>query len=56
MIIYYLKLLNLFRQQQAYSKENFCKPRGPQQSYYFIVVIIVAGKEMHEREMKYTEE
>ena len=25
-------------------KLNFCKPRGPQHTYYYIVVIIVAGK------------
>ena len=31
---YYFKLLNLFRQQPAYSKENFCKPRWPQHTYY----------------------
>ena len=43
---YYFKLFNLFRQQQAYSRENFCKPRGPQHTNYYIVVIIVAGKNM----------
>ena len=44
---YYFKLLNLFRQQWAYSKDNFCKPRGPQHTYYY-------GKQMQEREKKYT--
>ena len=39
---HYFKLLNLFSQQQAYSKENFCKPRGPRHTYYYIVVMIVA--------------
>ena len=34
------------------STVNFCKPRGPQHTYYYIVVIIVAGKKMQEREMK----
>ena len=47
---YYFRLLILFRQQQAFSKENFCKPRGPQHTCYYIVVIIVAEKKMHERE------
>ena len=51
---YHFKLLNLVRQHQTYSKKNFCKPRGPQQTYYYIVVIIVAGKNMQESEMKYT--
>ena len=37
-----------------YSTVNFCKPRGPQHTYYYIVVIIVAGKWTQEREMKYT--
>ena len=36
------------------STVNFCKPRGPQYTYYYIVVIIVAGKKMQEREIKYT--
>ena len=31
------------------SKENFCKPRGHQHTYYYIVVIIVAGMKMHMR-------
>ena len=39
-----------------YSTVDFCNPRGPQHTYYYIVVIIVAGKKMHEREMKYTGE
>ena len=33
---------------------NFCKPRGPQHTYYYLVVIIVARKKMQEHEMKYT--
>ena len=49
---YHYKLLYLFRQQHANSKENICKPRGPQHINYYIVVI----KKMLEREMKYTEE
>ena len=40
---YYFKLLNHFRQQLAFSKENFCKPRAPQHTYYYILVILVAG-------------
>ena len=32
------------------------KPRGPLHTYYYIVVVIVARKEMHEREMKETKE
>ena len=35
--------------------ENFCKPRGPQHTYYYIGIITVAGKNMHEGEIKYTE-
>ena len=31
------------------SIENFCKPRGPQHKYYYIVVIIVAGMKMRTR-------
>ena len=31
-----------------------CKPQGPQHTYYYIVVIIVTGKKMQEREMRYT--
>ena len=38
---YYFKLLNLFRQQLAYSNENFSH-----HIYCFIVVIIVAGMKM----------
>ena len=33
-----------------------CKPLRPQHTYYYIVVIIVAGKKIHECEMKYTGE
>ena len=46
---YYFKLLNLFSSIKAHSKENFCKPRGPQPTYYYIVVIIVEGMKMHPR-------
>ena len=48
LLFYYFKLLHLSRQQKVYSNENFCKPHG--------LEIIVAGKQMHECEMKYTEE
>ena len=37
-------------------KGNLCNPRWPQHTHYYIVLIIVAGKKMHDLEMKYTEE
>ena len=41
---------------QAYLKDNFYKPRGPQHINYYIVVITIGGKKMYECEMRYTEE
>ena len=54
-IIIIINCLNLLSQLRADSKEELCKPRRPQHTYY-IVVIIVAGKKLHESEMKYTRE
>ena len=53
-IIIILSCLTSLDSSKRYSKENVCKPRGPQHTYYYIVVIIAAGKKMQEREMKYT--
>ena len=36
------------------SRAEALEPQGPQHTYYYLVVIIVAGKKMQEREMKYT--
>ena len=37
------------RQQQANSIENFCKPRGPQHTYYYIVENARTRNEVHWR-------
>ena len=51
-----LLLLEFYHRGRYFSDStvNSCKPRGPQHTYYFIVVIIVAENKMQEREMKYT--
>ena len=51
---YYFKLLKSFRQQNAYSKENFCKPRGPEHTYKYIVVIIVRDRKEDKMNAKWS--
>ena len=56
LLLFEVKLINLFRHRQAHSNENYFKQPGPRHTYYHILVIKVTGKKMHEGEIKYTEE
>ena len=51
MVYYYFRNLTSYDATKA--SQIKAEPQGPQHTNYYIVIIIVAGKKVHERQMKY---
>ena len=51
-VIIISRFLTSLASSEPIQKRIYLKPQGPQNTYYYIVIVIVAGTKMHEREMK----